>query len=259
MDEPTGSEWGGAYEGGFTVVPNAVLEAMAKKELTTTARFVLVLLAKYADRGGHCWPSQELLARLAGVTDRTVRRSIEELGKAGLVRVRRTEASNHYTLLLPDTDDRSDRAQSVTDDRSGSVTDDRLITPKANKGPGRVESKGGLGESEGEGGAETLTDAGYPEVVKKALPAVARKLDALVQPGRVQAPSRESLAKAMVDFPDRDFVAVAGDLAYWLTYGNGRSRKKVNLANTWRNFLRRADAVEQSHGDRMREKFGEFY
>ena len=47
----------------------------------TTTKLVLILLANYADEKNSCYPSEKHLAKLAGVTDRTIRRSLKWLNE----------------------------------------------------------------------------------------------------------------------------------------------------------------------------------
>lgn len=55
--------------------------------LSFGARFLLVVLATYADQAGVCWPSIPTLARVMGVTDRNVRKARAQLVDAGAIAV----------------------------------------------------------------------------------------------------------------------------------------------------------------------------
>ncbi len=62
----------------------------------SSAKFVLVTLANYADEDGYCFPSQQTLARDTSQTDRNVRRHLELLEAAGiLIRERRHDKNGH--------------------------------------------------------------------------------------------------------------------------------------------------------------------
>ncbi len=81
--------------------------------LSPTQKLTLVALAWHSDGHGHCWPSQARLARLSGLSERTVRRAVRDLETQQLLRrhKRTTEAgaatSDLYVLQLtthpPDT------------------------------------------------------------------------------------------------------------------------------------------------------------
>ena len=81
--------------------------------LSSTQKLVLIALAWHSDDQGTCWPSQARLARLSGLSERSVRRAARELEQQNLIRRHRrtTDAgaltSHLYVLQLerphPDT------------------------------------------------------------------------------------------------------------------------------------------------------------
>lgn len=69
--------------------------------LAPTQKLVLVALAWHSDDGGTCWPSQARLARLSGLSERSVRRAAKDLEQRGLVRrLRRTTDAGAVTSHL---------------------------------------------------------------------------------------------------------------------------------------------------------------
>lgn len=78
--------------------------AMANKlpsdiNITCAARMVLSILCDCADKSLQCFPGNETLAKRAGVSCRTVIRSVAKLERLGLVSVRRQRnRSNRYTI-----------------------------------------------------------------------------------------------------------------------------------------------------------------
>jgi|DEB0MinimDraft_10_1074344.scaffolds.fasta_scaffold137560_2 DNA-binding transcriptional regulator YhcF (GntR family) len=69
------------------------------------AKYVLLAIAKHADEQGECYPSMERLARLTGLSQRTVLRKIGWLEKAGYVSIKRRtvagkKTSNLYSVRL---------------------------------------------------------------------------------------------------------------------------------------------------------------
>ena len=64
------------FEGGFTSIPNRILE---NPDLTLGARMTYAMLLKYAWQDNFCFPAQESVARDLGVTDRSVRTFLTEL------------------------------------------------------------------------------------------------------------------------------------------------------------------------------------
>ena len=66
---------------GFTQVPNHVL---VSARLSPGAKLTYAMLLKYAWQNDYCFPGQERLAKDMGVTDRSVRTYLQELGGQAL-------------------------------------------------------------------------------------------------------------------------------------------------------------------------------
>jgi DNA-binding transcriptional ArsR family regulator len=64
---------------------DAITWAYRQQTRTSGAKFVLVVLADFADEAGSCFPGQALLAERTGQGERTVRRQVIELEEAGLI------------------------------------------------------------------------------------------------------------------------------------------------------------------------------
>ena len=74
-----------------------------KTKLSTHEKFVLIMMANYADSNGRCWPSLNTLSRDTGVSKSTVQRAIKSLAKQGLIKIesrtyRGRTISNAYKL-----------------------------------------------------------------------------------------------------------------------------------------------------------------
>lgn len=72
-----------------------------------TTRWVLVVLAEHADTQGMCWPSLKRIADMAGITVRSVSRSLDSLQAAGYLRMGKRRRRNFYQIgefgLAPET------------------------------------------------------------------------------------------------------------------------------------------------------------
>ena len=83
-------------------------QAMAwavKQRPSTKAKFLLIILANYADENGHCWPAISTLCRDTGMPRSTVKLYLTRLEEANLIKkVQRSRAavktSNLYELIL---------------------------------------------------------------------------------------------------------------------------------------------------------------
>lgn len=71
----------------FAMLGRGILE---RKDLSPTAKVVLAALLLYGRRTGRCFPAEATIAQAAGVSDRTVRRTLPELVRLGLIAVEST-------------------------------------------------------------------------------------------------------------------------------------------------------------------------
>ena len=66
---------------------------------TPTTKLILFLLSNYADENNSCYPSEKHLGKLAGVSDRTVRRSLKWLSENNMVDIKpKLGTSNRYIV-----------------------------------------------------------------------------------------------------------------------------------------------------------------
>jgi hypothetical protein len=84
---------------GFTQVPNFIL---TKRDISVGAKLAYAMLLKYAWGDDACFPGQTKLAQDMGSGERSVRRYLEELEKAGLLEIvqRGLGKTNLYKLFL---------------------------------------------------------------------------------------------------------------------------------------------------------------
>jgi hypothetical protein len=82
--------------GGFSKIPHYITRS---QELTWRAKYIYTILASYADKTGECYPGHEKVAKTAGVSINTVRRSLKELNEAGHISITaRINRPNIYTF-----------------------------------------------------------------------------------------------------------------------------------------------------------------
>ena len=85
---------------------NWALTQMQRDDMSTSTRFVLMILANRSDPEGVCWPSQQYIQDRTGLSTETVRSACKKLQEFGLLEIeprllengRRT--SNHYQLTI---------------------------------------------------------------------------------------------------------------------------------------------------------------
>ena len=88
-----------ATKRGWTGVPNFILES---KEISAGAKLTYAMLLKYVRELDECFPGQDRLARDMGNGERSVRRWLKELEKAGLISIKQRGQGrpNLYTVHL---------------------------------------------------------------------------------------------------------------------------------------------------------------
>ena len=86
-----------ATKGGFTQVPNFVLES---DHISPGAKLVYAMLLKYAWQNGFCFPGQEALARDMGCSRRSVIRFMKELTRKEFMEItRRGQGKTNLYIL----------------------------------------------------------------------------------------------------------------------------------------------------------------
>lgn len=82
---------------GFTLIPNELFE---ESHLSIPARFLFLLLLKFAFQKNSCFPSQEMLAQKMGMSVRHIRNLLNELEASKLISRKRSGFNkvNVYSL-----------------------------------------------------------------------------------------------------------------------------------------------------------------
>lgn len=78
--------------------------------------------------------------------------------------------------------------------------------------------------------------------------AVVARLAAVADARNFTIPSEQAIRRAIADVPGIDHLAVADDLEFWALHGPGANRRKMAVANTYRNFCKRAAKDQQPTG-----------
>ena len=89
------------FQGGFTAIPNRLLE---NADLSLGARMVYAMLLKFAWQKDFCFPAQERIATDLGIGIRSVRTYLHELREAALITWKQQGLNRpnvYYLLKLP--------------------------------------------------------------------------------------------------------------------------------------------------------------
>jgi len=81
-------------------------------------KLVLVWLCEYADENNSCYPSQKHLAKLCGVTDRSVRRSLKWLEDNNLIKIKHVSGTSNRYFVSMDISDHTPLDAPVQPDRT---------------------------------------------------------------------------------------------------------------------------------------------
>jgi hypothetical protein len=167
----------------------------------------------------------------------TVKRTFASLRALGLVVNERAagnlERTQRYRVDYEAVDELAREDQSDPPERI------KLIRSTGSKRSARKDQIDPLGSSIGskteEATAETTTaePAVTAEVFAVLTSVAARK--------RCATPGRAAVARAIAEFPNFDHLAVAKDLEFWALHGKGQRRQSMAIAQTYRNFLKRAE------------------
>lgn len=81
---------------GYTLIPNYLLDL----KISTTAKVLYALLLSYCWNKNFCFPGQEEVAKRLNINERAIRRNLQELQEAGLIKVTRRGLgkTNKYIL-----------------------------------------------------------------------------------------------------------------------------------------------------------------
>lgn len=220
------------------------------KKLRGPAKPILVALADQADSDGTCWPGQQLLAEMTGVSTKTVERACQRLERLGLIeRSRRNTANGYRTsdrfyLKVEVTPEVLDAAL-AEEDPTGSLTDTAPTRQSAYKAERLVDNLSGLTDTEsGQREVPSLDPPEDPPVTPVAPTALAESAAPSPAPVPAAKASQPKPAKsrtaADLDEPDAaDGVRFAD---FWLAYPRHDDRRRAE--NAWKAARRRATPAE---------------
>jgi hypothetical protein len=204
------------------------------------AKLVLLAIADHADPVGVCWPGQDGLAMKCGITGRSVRDQLVVLERAGLIE--RTPRWRDGGGRTSDLITLSMRPESPSGKAMG-IPEDFVASDGAYRNEGSaINRKRASGEPSVEPSVEE--EPSTPLDVQPRPESdlgILHFLRDLADTKGCKRPTYEAITKAIANFPDRDHLAVAHDLDYWARHGNGADRTRMAIANTYRNFLKRAE------------------
>lgn len=222
-------------------------------ECTPGQRTVMLALAERADEHGICWPGITKLVEKTKLSRRGVQYALRALEKSGqLERVQDEEGGRGitplYWLKLPGLDGEIEDALR----RRGKGANGRLKGANARQeSPERAQSedlKGAAFAPEPKGNEEASDEASSPPTPTTGQVVVV--LEAVATARGAPKPTAASVDKAIAAFPDRDHLAVVGELEFWAVHGNGRRRKLRSVAQLYRNFLSKADPAPRREEQR---------
>lgn len=130
------------------------------------AKFVLTVLANYADETGRCYPSQATLAAKTSMTDRSVRNHLEWLEEHGYITAMNRQKHNDFTNNLYHLEFTKEKKPSAPMSRKKAVRAENISDEPENTSDGKefrsenisVEAEQDLGRKTFPNGAENISD-----------------------------------------------------------------------------------------------------
>jgi len=98
-----------------------------------SAKCVLIALARFSNSEGYCFPSQQTLSEMTGVSDRTVRSSLQWLVKHGHIRVESREGTSNQYIITCMEDEMTPENISYEDDSYNIVDITKVNKTKLNR------------------------------------------------------------------------------------------------------------------------------
>ena len=72
-----------------------------REDIGAMEKLIYMMLARFADQNGKCFPSQEKLCKISGIKDyRTIVKYIEALEKKGLVEVKKRRGKLNFKYIV---------------------------------------------------------------------------------------------------------------------------------------------------------------
>lgn len=196
-------------------------------------RMVMVVIAECANHdGGGAYPSIETVADRSGVDKRTAQRAIRDLVDLGELEVEEQagpKGCNLYRVTLSGDDSLPPRQPDVGDDSHGEG--------------GWQPDAGGMTPLPPEPSTEPSKEPEPPSPPFSVLAVLDQAADAK----RAKRPKPDTIAKIVAEFPGVDPEAAARDVRFYLTEGNGKDRRNVNVASTFRTFMRPKRGQRSEH------------
>jgi helix-turn-helix protein len=206
-----------------------------------SARMVLVVIAECANHeGSDAWPAVETIAHRAGISRASVYRQLKTLAELGELEVDSKggkHGCNRYRVTL------IGGAQDATVSDRDSLTGD---TEPSHSGSKTVSPVRPEPSEPSEEPPSTPLSPLTSEIVAVLNPVAAAQ--------GTKPPNPAALDRSIAEFPNRDHLAVARDLAYWVAHtSRGQRRQVKDVAATFRNFLKRAEPTLAPVGPSRRD------
>jgi hypothetical protein len=170
-------------------------DTIYKVDLPCTTKMVLILLANYANEKSECYPSKAHLAKLGGMTERTVTNSMKKLIELGFVEVISQGGGIHSTDLEGKKYGKVNRyrlAEIVNPESNSPLETDMERDSKGDSNPESLSSNPENGSANPESLSSNPERDSYNSLIDSSIDSQIDSKDILVVPPKPKKPKRAS-------------------------------------------------------------------
>tara|TARA_R110001606_G_scaffold119955_1_gene251441 strand:+ start:7284 stop:8078 length:795 start_codon:yes stop_codon:yes gene_type:complete len=216
-------------------------DTIYKVDLPCTTKMVLILLANYANEKSECYPSKAHLAKLGGMTERTVTNSMKKLIELGFVEVISQGGGIHSTDLEGKKYGKVNRyrlAEIANPESNSPLETDMERDSKDDSNPESLSSNPENGSSNPESLSSNPERDSYNSLIDSSIDSQIDSKDILVVPPKPKKPKRASAVpdEFLVDQRMLDWLTENQITTDWRTETNkflDHHRAKGSIMADW--------------------------
>jgi len=225
-------------------------DTIYKVDLPCTTKMVLILLANYANEKSECYPSKAHLAKLGGMTERTVTNAMKKLIELGFVEVISQGGGIHSTDLEGKKYGKVNRyrlAEIANPESNSPLETDMERDSKGDSNPESLSSNPENGSSNPESLSSNPERDSYNSLIDSSIDSKIDSKDILVVPPKTKKPKRVSAVpdEFLVDQRMLDWLAENQILTDWRTETNNfldhhraKGSTMADWVAAWRTWMR---------------------
>ncbi len=233
-------------------------DTIYKVDLPCTTKMVLILLANYANEKSECYPSKAHLAKLGGMTERTVTNSMKKLIELGFVEVISQGGGIHSTDLEGKKYGKVNRyrlAEIPNPESNSPLETDMERDSKGDSNPESLSSNPENGSANPESLSSNPERDSYNSLIDSSIDSQIDSKDILVVPPKPKKPKRATGVpdEFLVDQRMLDWLSANQITTDWqietnkfLDHHRAKGSKMADWVAAWRTWMRNSLTFAQS-------------